>query len=71
MMKIWKYEENAPSHALVKLYAEDHGEGELLGEFSDEEVKELILSIKPDANILSELQRLKYYGFLPLLVIHK
>ena len=71
MMKIWRYEESSPSHTLVKLYAENHGEGEFLGEFSDEEVEALILGIKPDANILSELQRLKYYGFLPLLVIHK
>ncbi len=70
-MKIWKYEESSASHALVKLYAEEHGEGEYIGEFSDEEAKALILSIKPDANIDKELHRLQYFGFLPLLVIKK
>lgn len=70
-MRIWKYEERHPTHALVKLYAEGHGEGELLGEFTDEEVKALILGIKPDVNIDKELHRLKYFGFLPLLVIYK
>ena len=70
-MKIWKYEEKSASHALVKLYAENHGEGELLGEFSDDEAKALILSIKPDADVDKELHRLKYFGFLPLLVINK
>lgn len=70
-MKIWKYEERSSGHALVKLYAEEHGEGELLGEFSDDEARALIASIKPDANIDKELHRLKYFGFLPLLVIKK
>ena len=70
-MKIWKYEESSPTHALVKLYAEDHGEGEFLGEFNEDEVRELIIGIKPDVNIESELQRLRYYGFLPLLIIKK
>lgn len=69
--KIWKYEEKHASHALVKLYAENHGEGEYLGEFSDDEAKELIRSIKPDAKIDKELHRLQYFGFLPLLVIYK
>ena len=71
MTKIWKYEERQASHALVKLYAENHGEGEYLGEFSDEEAKALIRSIKPDANLEKELHRLQYFGFLPLLVIYK
>ena len=69
--KIWKYEEKHASHMLVKLYAENHGEGEYLGAFSDEETKELIRSIKPEANLDKELHRLQYFGFLPLLVIYK
>jgi len=70
-LEIWKYEERHASHALVKLYAENHGEGAYLGAFSDEAAAELIRSIKPGANVGKELQRLKYFGFLPLLVIYK
>ena len=69
--KIWKYEEKHAGHALIKLYAENHGEGEYLSEFTDEEAKALIRSIKPDAKVEKELHRLQYFGFLPLLVIHK
>ncbi len=70
-LKIWKYEERQASHALIKLYAEEHGEGEYLGEFTDDEAKELILGIKPNIKIDKELHRLKYFGFLPILVIYK
>lgn len=69
-LKIWKYEEKSASHSLVKLYAEGHGEGEYLGEFTDDEARELILSIKPNIKIDKELHRLKYFGFLPILVIY-
>jgi len=70
-LKIWKYEERHTTHALVKLYAENHGEGDYIGEFTEDEAKELILSIKPDAKVDKELHRLQYFGFLPLLVIYK
>ncbi len=70
LLKIWKYEERHSTHALIKLYAENHGEGEYLGEFTDDEAEELILGLKPDVKIDKELHRLKYFGFLPLLVIY-
>ncbi len=70
-LKIWKYEERHPTYALIKLYAENHGEGEYLGEFTDDEAKALIIGIKPDAKVDKELHRLQYFGFLPLLVIYK
>ena len=70
-LKIWKYEERHTNHALVKLYAEAHGEGEYLGEFTDDEAKELIRGIKSDVKVDKELHRLKYFGFLPILVIYK
>ncbi len=70
-MKIWKYEERHPTYALIKLYSEEHGEGEYMGDFTEAEAKELILSLKPDVKIDKELHRLQYFGFLPLLVIYK
>jgi hypothetical protein len=68
-MKIWKYEEQKESHKLVKLYKEDHGEGKLLGDLSEEEIKTLILEIKPNIKIDQAYGTLVYFGMLPILVI--
>ena len=70
-MTIWKYEEIKPTHRLVKLYKEDHGEGEYLGDLSEDEIKKMILEIKPDANIDQTFGTLSYFGMLPLLVTKK
>jgi len=70
-MTIWKYEENKPSHRLVKLYKEDHGEGEFMGDLDEETIKKMILDIKPDINIDQAYGTLSYFGMLPLLVIQK
>jgi hypothetical protein len=39
-----------------------------MGEFSDDEVREILLSVKPDIDVESSLHTLQYFGFLPLLV---
>ena len=70
-MTIWKHEENKSTHRLVKLYKEDHGEGEYIGDLSDEAIKEMILEIKPDAKINQAFGTLSYFGMLPLLVTAK
>jgi len=70
-MTIWKHEENKPTHRLVKLYKEDHGEGEYLGDLSEEMIKEMILEIKPDVKIDQAFGTLSYFGMLPLLVTQK
>jgi len=70
-MTIWKYEEKTPTHHLVKFYKEDHGEGEYLGDLTEEEIKKMILNIKPDANIDQTFGTLSYFGMLPLLVTKK
>lgn len=70
-MKIWKYEESSAKHLLVKFYAENHGEGEYLGDFSDDEVRALIYEVKPDVEMEQALGTLKYFGFLPLLVTNQ
>ena len=70
-MTIWKHEENKPTHRLVKLYKEDHGEGEYMGDLSDDAIKEMILEIKPDAKIDQAFGTLSYFGMLPLLVTAK
>ena len=70
-MKIWKYEENKPSHRLVKLYKEDHGEGDYMGDLDDETIKSMILEIKPDMNVNQAFGTLSYFGMLPILVIIK
>ena len=70
-MTIWKHEENKSTHRLVKLYKEDHGEGEYIGDLSDEAIKKMILEIKPDAKIDQAFGTLSYFGMLPLLVTKK
>ncbi len=66
-MTIWKYKEKH----LVKLYKEDHGEGEFLGDLDEVTIKSLILEIKPDINVNQAYGTLAYFGMLPILVTKK
>ncbi|WP_295421183.1 hypothetical protein [Sulfurovum sp.] len=70
-MTIWKYEERKDTHRLVKIYKEDHGEDEYMGDLDEESIKKMILEIKPDINIVQAYGTLAYFGMLPLLVILK
>ncbi len=70
-MTIWKHEENKETHRLVKLYKEDHGEGEYLGDLDEEVIKQMILEIKPDIKIDQAFGTLAYFGMLPILVTKK
>ncbi len=67
-MTLWQYKEEKESHILVKLYTEEHGEGEFLGDLDEESIKKLILDIKPDINIDQAFGTLSYFGLLPILV---
>ena len=68
-MNIWKYKEEKESYLLVKLYKEDHGEGEFLGDLDEESIRKMILEIKPDINIDQAFGTLAYFGLLPILVV--
>jgi len=68
-MQIWQYKEEKESHILVKLYKEDHGEGEFLGDLNEESIKKIILDIKPNINIDQAFGTLTYFGLLPILVV--
>jgi hypothetical protein len=70
-MTIWKYTEEKPTHLLVKLYKENHGEGDFLGDLEEEKIREMILEIKPDININQAFGTLAYFGMLPILVVKK
>lgn len=70
-MTIWKYEESKATHRLVKLYKENHGEGEYLGDLDDDTIKKIILEIKSDIKIDQAFGTLSYFGMLPILVTHK
>lgn len=70
-MTIWRYKEKAATHTLVKLYREDHGEGEFLGDLSEEAVKALIAELKPKMGVEQAFAQLSYFGFVPLLDIQK
>jgi len=67
-MTIWKYEENKGTHRLVKIYKEDHGEGECLGTMDEESIRKMIYDIKPDINLDQAYGTLDYFGMLPILV---
>ena len=68
-MRIWQYKEEKESHLLVKLYKEDHGEGDFLGDLNEESIRKIILEIKPDINIDQAFGTLSYFGLLPILVV--
>jgi hypothetical protein len=70
-MTIWKHEESKPTHRLVKLYKENHGEGEYIGDLDDDTIKKMILEIKPDMKIDQAFGTLSYFGMLPILVTYK
>ncbi len=70
-MTIWQHKEEEETHTLTKLYREDHGEGEFLGDFEEADIKKIILEIKPDINIDQAFGTLSYFGLLPILVIKK
>jgi hypothetical protein len=68
-MTIWKYKEEKDTHLLVKLYKENHGEGEFLGDLDEESIRKMIQKIKPDINIDQAFGTLSYFGLLPILVV--
>ena len=68
-MTIWQYKEEKESYLLVKLYKEDHGEGDFLGDLDEESIRKMILEIKPDINIDQAFGTLSYFGLLPILVV--
>jgi hypothetical protein len=70
-MTIWKYREEKPTYLLVKLYKENHGEGDYLGDLDEEKIREIILEIKPDIKIDQAFGTLAYFGMLPILVTKK
>jgi len=67
-MTIWKYEEETPTHLLVKLYKEEHGEGDFMGNLDEETIRKMIVEIKPDINLNQAFGTLDYFGMLPILV---
>ena len=70
-MTIWKYIEEKPNYLLVKFYKENHGEGEFLGNLDEDEIREMILEIKPDIKIEQAFGTLAYFGMLPILITKK
>jgi hypothetical protein len=70
-MRIWKYSEEKSTHLLVKLYKEDHGEGEFLGDLDEDKIRMMILEIKSDININQAFGTLEYFGMLPILIVKK
>jgi len=70
-MTIWRHIEEKPTHTLIKLYKEDHGEGTYLGDLDEADIKAMIEEIKPDVNTEQAYGTLSYFGMLPLLVIKK
>ena len=70
-MTIWKYSEEKPTYLLVKLYKENHGEGEFLGDLDEAEIREMILEVKPNIKIDQAFGTLSYFGMLPILVTKK
>jgi len=70
-MKIWIQEEKAPTHHIVHINLEHHGNFEYLGDLDEEAVNKLLTEVKPDIDLANNVKMLKYYGYLHLFVIKK
>ena len=70
-MKIWIEETKTAAYRLVKLNCEKHSDYEYLGDLNDEELKEFLLSVKEDIDVVKNIKLLHYFGYLHLFVIQK
>jgi len=68
-MKIYKSQTLTPTHKIIRLNCEAHSDLEYLGEFSsDTDLKEFFLSLDASIDAEKNIQLLKYYGYLHLLI---
>ena len=70
-MKIWIEETKTAAYRLVKLNCEKHSDYEYLGDLNDKELKEFLLSVKEDIDVVKNIKLLHYFGYLHLFVIQK
>ncbi len=70
-MKIWISDEQTSGYRNVKLNCEQHSDFKYLGDLSDEELEQFLLSVKEDIDIDKNIKLIKYYGYLHLFIIHK
>jgi len=69
-MKLWITDKQTPTHRLVRINCENQLGYDYLGDLSESEIKEIILSIKED-DLEKNMKLLKYYGYLHLFIIKK
>jgi len=69
-MKLWITNSDTPTHRLVRINCENQLGYKYLGDLSDKEIREFILSVKED-DIEKNIKLLNYYGYLHLFVIKK
>ena len=70
-MKLWISDEQAATHRLVRINAEDHSGYDYLGDLNDDEIRSYFLGVQPDMNIEKNLETIKYFGYLHLFVATK
>ena len=70
-MKIWIEDTKTTAYRLVKLNCEKHSNYEYLGDLDDEDLKEFLVSIKEDIDVVKNIKLLHYFGYLHLFVTTK
>jgi hypothetical protein len=68
-MKIWVQDNDASAYRNVKLHCEEHSDYEYLGDLNDDEVREYLLNLQPNADVEKNLKLLHYYGYLHLFIV--
>jgi len=67
-MKLWINKIKTPTHHIVKLYAQEHSNYKYIGDLSDKELKELLVTLQEDIDLDKNLKLLSYYGYLNLFI---
>ncbi len=70
-MKLWIFEEETPTHRLVRFNREAHSLYRYVGDLNDEELCAFFLEIKPGIDAEKNLKLLKYFGYLHIFLIKK
>jgi hypothetical protein len=70
-MKLWIFEEEAPTHRLVRFNSEAHSLYRYVGDLNDEEICAFFLAVKPGIDAEKNLKLLKYFGYLHIFLIKK
>lgn len=63
-MKIWLEEKSTPTHHIIYLSKEGRLDGELLGDYDDDQLRHYFTGLNPGIDAEKNLKLLHYFGYL-------